>query len=202
MMSGIFFTAFALQWMAIIAMALLIVGLFRQVGMLHERLGPVGALTLSGGAKVGEAAPLFELPSLTGGEVRIGGASADGRSTLLFFLSPTCPICKAMLPVLVSMTKEYRQSTRLVLASDGDEAAQMKMILREKLSDYPFVLSTDLGRAHGVGKLPYAVLLDPEGKVAAKGLINNREHVESLFEAQRTGIASIQDYMARREMAS
>ena len=202
MMSGIFFTAFALQWAAIIAMALLIVGLFRQVGMLHERLGPVGALTLSGGAKVGETAPLFELPSLTGGEVRIGGTSTDGRSTLLFFLSPTCPVCKTMLPILVSMTKESRQSTRLVLASDGDEAAQMKMILREKLSDYPFVLSTDLGRAHGVGKLPYAVLLGPDGKVAAKGLINNREHVESLFEAQRTGIASIQDYMARRELAS
>lgn len=201
-MNEIFLTAFALQWVAIILMALLIVGLFRQVGMLHERLGPVGALTLSGGAKVGQAAPIFELPSLTGGDIRLGGTSDDGRSTLLFFLSPTCPVCKTMLPVLVSMAKEHRHSTRLVLASDGDEAAQMKMILREKLSDHPFVLSTDLGQAHGVGKLPYAVLLDPDGKVAAKGLINNREHVDSLFEAQRTGIASIQDYMARRDLAS
>jgi methylamine dehydrogenase accessory protein MauD len=89
----------------------------------------------------------------------------------------------------------------LVLASDGDEAAQRKLIEREKLEAYPFVLSTDLGRAHGVGKLPYAVLLDEQGRVAAKGLINNREHAESLFEAQRIGIASIQDYMARQEMA-
>lgn len=200
-MNEVFLAAFALQWLAIIVMALLMVGLFRQIGLLHERLGPVGALTLSGGAKVGEAAPLFELPSLTGGEVRIGGKAADGRSTLLFFLSPTCPVCKAMLPILTSIARENAATTRLVFASDGDEAAQMKMILQQKLSDHPFVLSADLGRGHGVGKLPYAVLIGADGKVAAKGLVNNREHVESLFEAERTGIASIQDYMARRDAA-
>ncbi|HKX22205.1 MAG TPA: methylamine dehydrogenase accessory protein MauD [Rhizorhapis sp.] len=201
MSEGFFLTAFALQWLAIFGMGALMVGLFRQVGILHERLGPVGALTLSGGAKVGEQARAFELPSLNGGLVTIGGAAADGLSTLVFFLSPTCPTCKSLLPVLRAVAKENAHTTRLVLASDGDEPAQRQMIAREKLDQYPFVLSTDLGLAHGVGKLPYAVLLDPQGAVAAKGLVNNREHVESLFEAQRTGIASIQDYMTRREVA-
>lgn len=201
-MNEVFLVAFALQWVAIIGLALMMVGLLRQVGMLHERLGPVGALTLSGGAKVGETAPAFELPSLTGGDVRVGGIAADSRSTLVFFLSPTCPVCKSMLPVLLSVAKENAATTRLVFASDGDEVAQMKMIVQQKLGDHPFVLSTELGRAHGVGKLPYAVLLGADGRVASKGLVNNREHVESLFEAERTGIASIQDYMARREASA
>lgn len=196
-MTMVFLAAFALQWLVIAAMALVMVGLFRQIGLLHERLGPVGALTLSGGAGVGEQAPAFELPSLTGDALTIGGTAQDGRSTLLFFLSPTCPVCKSMLPVLLSIARENAATTRLVFASDGDEPAQMKMILQERLSDYPFVLSTDLGRAHGVGKLPYAVLLGPDGTIAAKGLVNNREHVESLFEAQRTGIPSLQDYRRR-----
>lgn len=200
-MNAIFLTAFALQWVVIVAMGLLMLGLFRQVGMLHERLGPVGALTLSGGAKVGEVAKSFDLPSLTGGDVRIGGATADGRSTLVFFVSPTCPMCKSMLPIVTSIAREHADTTQLVLASDGDEPAQMKMIVQQKLADHPFVLSTELGIAHGVGKLPYAVLLGDDGTVAAKGLVNNREHVESLFEAQRTGIASIQEYAARREAA-
>lgn len=201
-MNGLFLAAFALQWIAIIGLGLIVFALLRQVGMLHERLGPVGALTLPGGPKVGDAAQPFVLPSLTGGEVQIGGEAADGRSTLLFFVSPTCPVCKTMLPVLISMVKENAKTTRLVLASDGDEPLQRKMIERERLGELPFVLSTDLGRAHGVGKLPYAVLLGPDGTIAAKGLVNNREHVESLFEAQRTGIASIQDYMARRNAES
>lgn len=200
-MSTAFLAAFAVQWVVIALLAVMMVGLLRQVGMLHERLGPVGALTLPGGPKVGDIAPAFDLPSLTGGQVRVGGMNEDGASTLLFFLSPTCAICKTMLPILLSMAREHG-GTRLVLASDGDEERQMKLIIQEKLTDYPFVLSTDLGRAHGVAKLPYAVLLDAEGRIVAKGLVNNREHVESLFEAQRSGIASIQDYLTRRNAAS
>jgi methylamine dehydrogenase accessory protein MauD len=96
------------------------------------------------------------------------------------------------------MMREASNSLRIILASDGDEPDQMKMIVREKLANYPFVLSANLGISHAVGKLPYAVLIGVDGKVVAKGLVNNREHLESLFEAERTGVASIQDYMARR----
>ncbi len=200
MIGQVFLAAFALQWIAIIIMAVLFVGMFRQIGLLHERLGPVGALTLSGGAKVGEQARQFDLVSLNGGMVQIGGAVTDGLSTLIFFVSPTCPVCKSMLPILRSMAKEPEARTRLVFASDGDEVAQRKMIEREKLDAYPFVLSGALGREHGVGKLPYAVLIDAVGKVVAKGLVNNREHVESLFEAERTGTGSLQEFMASQEM--
>lgn len=66
------------------------------------------------------------------------------------------------------------------------------------LDGIPLVLSEALGRAFGVSKLPYAVLLDEAGKVASLGLVNSREHLESLFEAKERGVASIQDYLARR----
>lgn len=196
MIDAALLAAFALQWIVIAVMAVLIVGLFRQVGVLHERLGPVGALTLPGGPALGTAAPVFELASLNGGMVKVGGGDIAGRSTLVFFLSPTCPVCKSLLPVLLRMVREAAP-TRLVLASDGDEAKQQRMIEREGLGAYPFVLSGELGRAHGVGKLPYAVLLDAQGLVAAKGLVNNREHIESLFEAQRLGRGSLQEHLRR-----
>ena len=201
-MSGLLLGAFALQWIVIIVLGLMMLALMRQVGLLHERLGPIGALTLPGGPQVGDVAPRFDIESLNGGTVQVGGAAEDGKATLLFFVSPTCPMCKSMLPVVLSMAREHAGSTRLVLASDGDEPLQRKMIDREGLGTQAFVLSTDLGRAHGVGKLPYAVLLDAAGRISAKGLVNNREHVESLFEAQRTGIASIQEYVARANAAS
>lgn len=193
--------AFALQWIVIATMAVLIVGLFRQVGVLHERLGPVGALTLSGGPAAGTEAPVFELASLNGGMVKVGGSDIAGRSTLVFFLSPACPVCKALLPVLLRIVREAAP-TRLVLASDGDEDQQRRMIEREGLEAYSFVLSGELGRAHGVGKLPYAVLLDANGIVLGKGLVNNREHIESLFEAQRLGRASLQEHLRHEQQAS
>ena len=44
-------------------------------------------------------------------------------------------------------------------------------------------------------KLPYSVLLGSDGTVRAKGLVNSREHLESLMVAHETGFASIQDYL-------
>jgi methylamine dehydrogenase accessory protein MauD len=45
-----------------------------------------------------------------------------------------------------------------------------------------------------VSRLPFAALLDPAGTLRARGLVNSREHLESLFEAQRLGVASLQEY--------
>jgi methylamine dehydrogenase accessory protein MauD len=47
-----------------------------------------------------------------------------------------------------------------------------------------------------VSRLPFAALLDPAGTLRARGLVNSREHLESLFEAQRLGVASLQEYFA------
>jgi methylamine dehydrogenase accessory protein MauD len=49
--------------------------------------------------------------------------------------------------------------------------------------------------AYQIGKLPYAVLLDESGKVRSKGLVNTREHLESLFEAKERGVASLQEFV-------
>ena len=34
--------------------------------------------------------------------------------------------------------------------------------------------------------------------IRARGLVNTREHVESLFEAREQGVASVQEYLGRR----
>jgi len=189
--------AVVLQWVLILVLSALLVALFRQVGMLHERLGPVGALMLPGGPKVGETAPKFELMAIDKTPVSIGGADA-ARSTLVFFLSPTCPVCKTLLPVIKRLAHDERDRLRVVLASDGDEVAQRKMVEDRQLHDFPLVLSTELGMAYGVSKLPYAALISGDGRLAATGLVNNREHLESLLAAQDLGVASLQEFLSRR----
>jgi hypothetical protein len=61
------------------------------------------------------------------------------------------------------------------------------------------VLSEALGRSFGVAKLPFAVLIDEAGKLAASGLVNSREHLESLFIAKEIGVSSIQAFIAQRD---
>jgi len=84
----------------------------------------------------------------------------------------------------------------LVLASDGEEAKHQSFIEKEDLTQFPYVLSTELGMAYEIGKLPYGVLLDESGKLVSHGLINTREHLESLLEAERLGVPTVQTYYA------
>jgi methylamine dehydrogenase accessory protein MauD len=184
-----------LLWIAVVVLAAVVVALVRQIGVLHERVFPVGALVMPGGPKVGEAAPVVATSDLDGRALTLGGAAADGRQTLLFFVSPTCPICKTLLPVVTTLAGRAEPPTRLVFASDGDLAEQRAFVARAGLGAYPYVVSSELGLAYQAGKLPYAVLIDAEGVLRAKGLVNTREHVESLFEAARLGVASMQEWL-------
>jgi len=179
-----------LLWLVVLVLAVAVFALARQIGVLHERIRPAGALSLGKAIQAGEEAPAFTLESLTGGAVSIGGARADGRDQLLFFLSPTCPVCKTVLPVVRSIAET--EGARLILASDGPPQEHRSFIDAEQLDGLPYVLSAALGIAYRIGKLPYAVLVGAAGRVIAHGLVNNREHVESLFEARRLGLPDLQ----------
>jgi methylamine dehydrogenase accessory protein MauD len=185
-------------WLLVIVLAAVVLALTRQIGLLHERVAPVGALVGAETPRVGEAAPVLEVEDFRGRPQRIGGREAGGRSTLLLFVSPTCPVCKELLPVARRLAAGERGELRLVLASDGPRAEHEAFVRRERLEDETYVLSTPLGLAFQVARLPHAVLIDPDGAVRARGLVNTREHLESLFEARARGVASVQEYLARR----
>jgi methylamine dehydrogenase accessory protein MauD len=184
-----------LLWILVVVLALVVLALVRQVGVLHERITPVGALMLAKGLKVGEVAPTIPLEVLSGPGLTIGGTRSDGRSLLVMFVSPTCPVCKALLPVLKSSRKSEAGWLDIVLASDGDLTEQRAFVAEHGLDAFPYVVSSPLGVSYQVSRLPYAVILDHEGILRARGIINSREHLESLFEAKRLGVASMQDFL-------
>ena len=193
-------TSNALLWLVIVALAGVVAALARQVGVLHERLAPLGALAIARGPETGEAAPVLLAPALSGAAVKIGGADESGRRTLLFFASPTCPMCKTLLPT-VRRAVAGEERMRFVLASDGDPSEHAAFARDHDLDPASYVLSRELGLRFEVAKLPYAVLIDAAGIVRAKGLVNTREHVESLFEAERLGVPTIQAHLAQGVLA-
>ncbi len=187
-----------LSWVAIIVLGVMVLALTRQIGMLHERVAPAGALSIEKrNLKAGEAAPQFQLTTLAGQEMRVGGEQESGKSTLLFFLSETCPVCKILIPVLKSVQKDEQDWLRIVLASDGEEAEHRSFIENAGLQDFDYVLSEDLGRGFEVEKLPYGVLIDQKGILVTHGLVNNREHLDSFVEAKRLGVATVQEFVGR-----
>jgi methylamine dehydrogenase accessory protein MauD len=184
-------------WVLLLIMAGLQLALLRQVGVIHERIAPMGALTLDKGPKEGEMSPVFDLTGLDQRRIRIGGENPRGKSSLIFFLSPSCPVCKKMLPILKSAARSESSRLEIMLASDGEPTEHQRFVAAQGLDGFPYILSQELGMTYRIGKLPYAVLIDETGVIRAKGLINTREHLESLIQAKEMGIASIQQFLQK-----
>lgn len=183
-------------WLAVVALAVAVLALARQVGVLHERIAPVGALALGRGPQTGESAPRLTVRTLAGDTVDIGGPMPSGPLRLLFFVSPTCPICKSLLPIVKAFAQSERLS--LLLVGDGDADEQRQMAERYGIELGRFANAPEAGRAFQVAKLPYSVLISADGVIAAQGLVNSREHLESLVTAYELGLRSVQEYLAQR----
>ena len=184
-------------WVGLLVLAVVCIALARQIGVLHQRIAPAGALSLRQPLNLGDPAPEMVLPGLDGTPVKIGGVRA-GRSQLLLFLSPNCAVCETLLPALRSAQGAERGWLDVVLASDGELDPHAAFVREKGLTKFPYVVSEHLGRSYGVAKLPYAVLIDEAGKLSSTGLVNTREHLESLFIAKETGVSSIQQFLSQR----
>ena len=183
-------------WLLVLGLTAVVLALARQLGVLHERIAPAGALMLNRGLTVGEPAPVLEVADLQGRAHQLGRPRGDGRSTLLLFVSPSCPVCKSLLTAVKSSANDERAWMDVILASDGDDTEQREFVRAQGLEGIPYVVSAALGLAYQVGRLPFAALLDERGILRARGLVNSREHLESLFEAKRLGVASLQEYFS------
>jgi len=184
-------------WLVMLGLGLLVFALSRQLGVLYDRVAPAGALMVNQLIAVGDPAPVITASTLSGATVTVGGER--GRSHLLFFLAPDCPICKSLVPVLRSIGKA-EPWLDISLASDGGTLQEHeRFVSAERLTDFEYLISEDLGRSYGISRLPYAVLIDEIGMIAAMGLVNSREHLESLFEAKERNVGSIQEYLQDHE---
>jgi methylamine dehydrogenase accessory protein MauD len=185
-----------LLWLAVIVLGLMLWALSRQVGVLFERVAPMGALVTDAGPAVGEPHRVFSLRGIQSEAVLIGGAAE--RPTLVFFLSPTCPVCKKLIPVLKALQRDERRQLRWCWPATAKQPSTCASCNEQGLQAMPYVLSTELGMGYRVSRLPYAVLLDTQGTVAAKGLVNSREQLDSLLNAHDMGTPTIQQYLGAR----
>ncbi len=183
-----------LSWIVILGLGIALLALARQVGVLHVRVAPAGALLTGKGPVVGEAAPVLDVTTLEGAPLSIGKALTKGRKQLLLFVSPSCPLCKELIPI----AKNFARTEKLDIVFVGDDEAkeQQAMIARLDMTGLPFVNGPLVGRTFHVDRLPHAVLIGDSGTVLSKGLVNSREHLESLVTAHELGVVSVQDYLA------
>jgi len=166
-------------WIVVLALCVIVVALARQIGTLHLRLGPRGALEMDDeGPPLGDAPPPRDARDLEGPEVSIGG---PGRAQLLLFVSPGCMVCGQVLPSLPVLARTH--GLEAIAISEEDEIEARRELGRYQ--DVTLVAGGDLFSAYGVPGTPYAVVLDRLGVVRGKGTVNNLEQFEGLIATAR-----------------
>ena len=157
-MSGWWAAAFVVLWILVAVLAVVVVALARQIGVLQLRLAPIGALEVDD-----EGPPLGEVPEARvartpeGSSTVVGG---PGSGRLVAFVSDTCPICEQVAPSLPA-------------------AARASGLELQVVSD------PDLEVAYRVPGVPFVVVLDELGLVRSKGTVNSLEQVEGLVDTAR-----------------
>ena len=108
-----------------------------------------------------------------------------GRVVLLNFWATWCPPCRAEIPELVRLQREYGSSLRVVgVTHPPERRSSVRRLARELKVNYPLVIGTrKTARAFGVGEtLPATVVIDREGRVrdVIVGILQPEEFEEKI----------------------
>jgi thiol-disulfide isomerase/thioredoxin len=149
MNGSVWIATYVLLWLAVLVLSIVVVALLRQVGVLHARMRPMGVHFAGEGPERLEPAP--------------GAASIDysrNALTLIAFTSPTCEICKELMPSLEAIRREY---------------SDLQYVQFDHGPDSPMFLEFN------VRSTPYVVTVDRDGIVQGRGVANSLEQVEELI---------------------
>lgn len=193
-MNGVWLISYLALWFVVLFSLLAVFALARQVGLLHRRLGLPPARMESAGPEIGELVSELTARDLQGRKVALGGER--GKQTLLAFVSPQCTSCDDLAPALRSVWKSEHNTVDVVLVGiGGEEKSNRDFVSRHKLEEIPFIASNEVGTRYRVLAPPYALMIDKDGRLLAKGVVNHMEHLESLLNAARSGYPSINAYL-------
>ena len=183
-MEGWWTASYIVLWLLVVVLCLVVVALARQIGTLHLRMGPRGALEMDDeGPPLEEAPPPVDVVALNDQALSVGG---PGHAQLLLFVSPGCHLCEAVLPSLGAVSEVGEMMPLVITDADKNET---QSAYGDKRLRAPVIPSQKLAQAYRVPGTPYAVILDEMGVVRAKGAVNNLEQMEGLVDTARRRIA-------------
>ncbi|HUF32579.1 MAG TPA: thioredoxin domain-containing protein [Acidimicrobiales bacterium] len=129
-MSGsVWVASYVLLWLAVLVLAVSVVALLRQIGVLHARLHPLGVHFAGEGPELDRPAPMAA-------EHRYGEAGA----TLLAFTAPTCEVCATLRPSLDALRRQYRELAMHVIDLDDTTRPTFSAF---NVQSTPYVVAVD-----------------------------------------------------------
>jgi methylamine dehydrogenase accessory protein MauD len=175
-MTTLLLIASVVLWLVVLLLGFLLLGTLRSLALLRWQLEDLAATTPNrlgrSGLKPGKKAPNFTLPSAEGPEVALHDLA--GRKLLLVFLQAGCSPCQAIVPELNRLAGEVQ-----VLAVCHGDADAVRAWVAEARPTFPVLVQERFGvsKQYEVFATPFAFLIDEQGVIRSKGIVNNRQHL-------------------------
>lgn len=186
--------SYVVLWAIVLALVALTLSLARLVGRLSRRLPPGAARVIDPGPEVGESIEGWKSIDLLGRPVEFHFPRE--RGLLLVYVSAHCSTCAALLPAAKSFMREIARETEgawvMVFGSGSTEIGYAR---QHGLDTAPVLTEKSLPATFQLEGAPFACWVDPMGIVRAKGMVNHREHLESLARAVELGHGSMDSYL-------
>jgi len=184
--TGLWVASYVVLWAFVGGMALLMIGMLRQIGILqHHAVGahgqgtPPSALDQGAtpaleddGPAIGSAIPELRAETINGFDaVTLDNADNDA-GTLLVFMSPMCEGCQHMVEPLNALVDAGEHRERVVAVLHADESACRAFVNIFPLRA-PAVCDADRTFTMGLGihRNPFGLLYDGEGRLVRKGMM-------------------------------
>lgn len=185
-MSGAWLVSYVLLWAIVVALAVVTMSLIRQLGLIAVRLNPSSGLDMPEGPGPGSDIAAEEVALLNGREFVFGGERSAPLLTV--FLSPDCSICNAVGRHVRSIRAAYPlDELDVLLVINATPRVAREYVTTRELSDIPTALKQNFPRRHAVESTPFALALDPDGTVVARGTPNALEHLEEMIRRAELG---------------
>jgi len=157
-----------------------------------------GARVIDPGPEIGTTVVSWEGADLAGSPLSL--RFPRQRALFALYLAPHCTVCTRLLPSARHFFKEIAPAADAIwVMTQGVTPEALKAYAHEHgLEALPGVSEEALLPSWRVGGAPFGLWVGADGKVKAKGMVDRREHLESLLLAAELGHPSIQSYVAAR----
>lgn len=187
MTSSMWIVSSIAQWVVIAGLAVIVVGLVRQLGLVQLRLGvDPGVLITKEGLDRGAGAPDFEAPEvLTGQSTKL--SRLRGSRVGIVFLTPTCLSCREIVPHLNEVARQRQGEVIFLAIMYGSRQTCSEFARRFKLQVPILADPTNaIAESYRVAATPFAYLLDERGLVLIRGVVNSWPQLEALLDEEGT----------------
>ena len=177
-MSGWWLVSYVVNWVLLIALGIFCIAILRQLGLLYVRLGgSLGALQTADGPELGAPLPVTSVHD-SFGVVRSLLPEA-GHHKLLVFMSPTCEICDPMVPHMPGFSRSLKSHAEMLVMMTSEDTTGKFSSWRPGAP--PMVIDQSLAEMLVLPAMPYAVVVDDQGRIVSKGVFNDMVQLESLL---------------------